>query len=93
MRAMAGPQVALGRLALAGGEVFDRCFIDLHVAVSELFLLHRLDHGLEPLGDQGDAVGHRLARESHSMPLQVDLLLPIEGQAKWIRKACPEAVE
>jgi hypothetical protein len=61
MRAMAGPEVALGRLALAGGEVFDRCFIDLHVAVGELFLLHRLDHGLEPLGDQGDAVGHGLA--------------------------------
>jgi len=61
MRTMAGPQVALGRLALAGGEVFDRCFIDLHVAVSELFRLHRLDHGLEPFGDQSHAIGHGLA--------------------------------
>ncbi len=27
------------------------------------------------------------------MPLQVDLLLAIEGQVTWIRKASPEAVE
>ena len=79
-RTMTGPQIALGRLALSGGEVFDRCFVDLHVTVDELFGLHRLDHELEPLGDQGHAIGHRLARDSHSVSLQVDQPLSIEGQ-------------
>ena len=60
-RAMTGPEVSLGRLALAGGEVFDGRFIDLHIAVGELFRLHRFDDGLEPFGDQGDAIGHGLA--------------------------------
>jgi hypothetical protein len=77
---MTGPQITLGRLALPGGEVFDGCFIDLHVAVDELFGLHRLDHGLEPLSDEGHGIGHRLAGEFHSVPLPVDLLLAIEGK-------------
>jgi hypothetical protein len=76
----AGPQVTKLGPTVAGREVFDRRFIDLHVAAAEHAGADMFVNRPQPVGGQAHPLRHRLAREHHFVARGEDLFLPVERQ-------------
>ena len=75
---MGGPQVALFGLAVAGSEIADRRFVDLHVAASHHAGADGFVDRLQPVGAKFDPAGQRLPRQLHVVAAGEDLFLTIK---------------
>ena len=73
------PEVALFGLAVAGGEVFERRFVNLEVRTFEEFWVDGLSDGLKMKGALFGPTGKGLARDLNAVALSVNLLLAV----KW----------
>ncbi len=63
-------------MAMAGLEVADRGFVDLHIAARQHVAADRLINQPQPIGGDADPLAHRLAGEGHAVPAPVDDFLP-----------------
>jgi hypothetical protein len=74
----AGPQVSELGPAVAGREIFDRRFIDLHIAAAEHAGADVFVDRAQPVGGQPHPLRHVLAREMNGVPRGENVLLPVE---------------
>ena len=73
-----GPQIAEFGLAMAGLQIPDRRFVDLHIAAREHLGAKGLVDRPQPVRGQSHPLRQRLAREVDAMPRGKDLLLSIQ---------------
>src|ERR1051326_7960569 len=79
-RAADGPEIALFGFAVTRFQIFYRCFIDLHVSAGQDTGLDLLIDRHQPVGRQFHPASQRLARQVQTVPLRINLLLPIQRQ-------------
>lgn len=80
-RAMvAGPKITKLRPAVAGLEVADGRFIDLHIAARQHLAADFLVNEAQPVGAHADPFAHRLAGEGDAVAALVNHLLPVERE-------------
>ena len=77
---MGGPQVALFGLAVAGSEIADRRFVDLHVAAAEHAGADGFVNGFQPVGAEFHPAGECLSRQMHFVAAGEDVFLPVERE-------------
>jgi hypothetical protein len=79
-RAFAGPEVALFGLAVAGTQILDGRFVDLHVTSGHDSGVDVFINRAQPVGGQSEPACHALPWDGDVVPCGVDLLLPVERQ-------------
>jgi hypothetical protein len=76
---VACPKIAKLRFAMAGRQIADGRFIDLHITRIEHMGSDLLVNGLEPIRRQSHPLRHRLPRKPNLVARPVDRLLPVKG--------------